>query len=284
MSRDDTTAAELAAPGVVFAACFVAAWAVEQPCALHGPVVVPFLLLLGWALWLLGRRGRPVGLVAAAGPLALWPLLYDGAVRVVMLSRERYVDGWLTQLDATLLLRAPGPPTWPLGGPVEELANLLYASYYVGIPLGFLWLWHRHGPRAGVRYVMAFLIALSACALLWLLLPSGGYHPSGSPTSEPAGPFTALMRAIYGANPHYAAAFPSSHVALSTASAAVLAWYGVRVWIVALWPLGIAWATIYGQYHYAVDTPPAVLIGLVACAIAVANRERLRATQQVTPR
>jgi hypothetical protein len=268
MERVDPTPADLARVGVAFSLAFLAAWALERPHSFD-PSIVPFFLLLGWALWLWARRVRPLPFAAVVAPLALWPLLYDGAVEIVLLAPERFVDGWLTELDARLLARPPGPPTWPLGGPAEEAANLLYASYYVGIPTGMVWLWARRGTAAAARYVAAFLGAFTACGVLWLVLPSGGYHPSGSPTTAPAGPFTALMRTIYDANPHYAAAFPSSHVALSTAAAATLAWYGARPALVAWWPLGIAWATVYGQYHYAVDSPPALAIGLVAWAWAV---------------
>ncbi|MEZ4238330.1 MAG: phosphatase PAP2 family protein [Myxococcota bacterium] len=264
----DPTASDLARAGALFSLVYLGAWALAR-----GPFTLvdlgPFLALLGWSMWLWTRRRAPLGFVAAVVPLLLWPLLYDGAVQIVMLAPERYVDGWLTQIDAAVMLRPLGPPPWPLGGPREELANFLYASFYAGIPLGFLFVWRRHGTTAAGRYVAAFLATFAVCGVIWLLFPSGGYHASGSPTTPAWGPFTALMRDVYRADPHYAAAFPSSHVALATTAASMVAWYGRRpVWVL-WWPLGIAWATIYGQYHYAVDSPPALLIGVAAAAWAV---------------
>jgi len=217
-----------------------------------------------------GERRRVARWVGLGWPIVLWPAMYDGAVRIVTAYPERYVDAWLAAADRVIFLGNP-PDRWPLGGPVEELANLAYASYYLVIPACALWAWRRRGDEALARYGLALVATFGACALLWLVAPAGGYHPTGCPPGEPWGPFTALMRWIYARSPHYAAAFPSSHVALAVAAAALIVRLGGPRW---LWPwaLAVAWSTVQGQYHYGIDTPPAIALGIVGARWAHGTR------------
>jgi membrane-associated phospholipid phosphatase len=237
----------------------------------HGPAALlaaaPFVVVVAFSVAAWRSRGQPITLPQAAWPLLLWPFVYDAAVQIVMLEPGRYVDAALAQADAWLLGRPVGPPTWALGGPAEEIANVLYASYYAVIPLGFVWFWARRSAEDALRYGTAILASLTACATVWLLLPAGGWHATGSPESAGLGPFTAFVRLVYDVNPHYAGAFPSSHVALATTAALLFVAAGASRWWV-VWAFGIAWSTIYGQYHYAVDSPPALVIGALSAAWA----------------
>lgn len=234
--------------------------------------VWPFLcaLLCAAAAMQLGTNSPLARFLAAAWPLVLWPFLYTASVEVVQHYPDRYIDHWLAWADR-LLLYGRSPDTWALGGPQEELANLLYLSYYVVIPGGALWAWWRFGPEQMTRYTLGILAAFTCCALAWLVVPAGGYHPDGSPNGHPYGPFTAVMRAIYDASPHYAAAFPSSHVALAFASSAALSRLGASTWIW-LWAGGVAWSTVQGQYHYVVDSPPAMVLGVGAAWWAMSTQ------------
>lgn len=201
------------------------------------------------------RIGR---LVQAGYPLLFWPLLYQQAVDTVMLDPTRYIDPVLMRFDVGIVPWT----TACLGGPVEELASLFYVSYYLLLPLGFLLAWRRSADDAS-RYTTALLVAFTACALLWLVVPAGGLHAGGSPTGPAYGPFTMVARSIYAANPHFAAAFPSSHVALSVAAAAMLHRSGRGRWVF-LWALGVAIATVVGQYHYSLDAVAGWGVGWLA--------------------
>lgn len=229
-----------------------------------GGAITPFvaLVLIAALMARMGERPRFLALLRAGYPLAFWPLLYTGAVEIVQLFPERYFDEGVAHLDA-ILLGYDGPvPAWQLGGPVEELASLLYLSYYVVVPLGFFWAWFRRGPVAATGYSLAVLVAFTVCGLVWVLLPTGGHYLDGAPDDPPWGPFTAIARSIYAANPHYAAALPSSHVAISVVTAAMVGRLGGSGWLW-FWTAGVAWATIYGQYHYMLDTPTGALAGLI---------------------
>ena len=209
-----------------------------------------------------GTIGR---LIQAGYPLLFWPLLYEQAVRTVMLRPDRYVDPVLMQIDS-LVVRGT---TVLLGGPIEELASLFYVSYYGMLPLGFLLLWRRD-PTQASRYTTSLLVAFTGCALLWLAVPAGGIHPGGCPTGPAFGPFTELAHSVYAANPHFAAAFPSSHVALSVAAAATLRRAGAGRWVW-LWALGVALATVVGQYHFSLDALAGWIVGLFAARRAQAE-------------
>jgi membrane-associated phospholipid phosphatase len=182
-------------------------------------------------------------------------------VQILELQRGRYVDGLLADADAWLGLYQGGQPLWSMGGLTEELANVAYASYYlIPVMVGIVAL--QRGPREATRLTAALTLASLMCGLVWLAFPSGGYHPGGSPQGPAAGPFTALVHALYAQQPHYAAAFPSEHVAHAVALAAVLRRYwGPWVW---LWALGIALSTVVGQYHYAFDGLAGWAVGLAA--------------------
>src|SRR5262249_44789348 len=93
----------------------------------------------------LSRPARPRGRFGqVAWPILWWPMLYPACVEVVQLERGRYFDSVFYRFDASLFgWGAYGPGRALLGGPVEELSNLFYVSYYAGVPLALLLLWRR---------------------------------------------------------------------------------------------------------------------------------------------
>lgn len=248
-----------------------------------GQLLVPLLVLSGAALsaWLAASGLAGSGLLAVAWPVLWWPGLYLASVQAVQVNPDRYIDVHLAAWDGHLFQRGVVlTPGWSLGGPTEELANLLYASFYAVVPGALLWAWSRRGEELALRFGLGLLLSFAACSLAWLVWPAGGYHATGSPLTEGWGPFTGLVRTLYAANPHYAAAFPSSHVAISVGMASMLIRSGqTRLWW--LWAAGVSWSTVYGQYHYAVDAPPAWLVGAVAGALAWSDPERWPAPRRL---
>lgn len=251
------------------ALCAGLALVVGSCAALWGPLPVGELVLVGtlaaapWAVVRFQPTTAPTRLVWACWPLLVWASLYEPVTRVVQLRAFR-IDPLLARVDAWLL----GPPDWPLGGHAAELANLFYASWYAIVPGTAIWLWRRHGEEPALRYALGVLAAFAACVGVWLLLPAGGHHPTGSPTAPGWGPATGFVRSVYAAHPHHAAAFPSSHVALAVVCATTLLQVEGRAWP-ALWAVGVAWSTVYGQYHYSLDGAAGVLVGLTAARVAL---------------
>ena len=232
--------------------------------------ILPLGLVLAAALLAMRTAGERVGPMGALWPVLIRPAIYQGAVGILQLAPERYIDATFARADA-LLLGYPGPPRWALGGPVEELANAFYVSYYLVVPLALLWVWRR-SDAAALRYGLALLLAMTLCGWGWLLAPAGGYHPAGYPTAAEAfGPFTRAAHLLYANNPHFAAAFPSSHVGVAVALVVVLRSLGAsRVWW--FWALGVALSTFYCQYHFVVDAPGGLVAGGAALAVAAPER------------
>lgn len=213
------------------------------------------------ALGFAGTSGR------IAWPLVVWAPAYKASVDVVSRFPTRYVDPALAGFDTWLLGLVGLKPLWPLDGPVEEVLNGFYVSYYLLVPLGLLWTWRR-SEEAAARYGLALVASFAGCAAIWLAFPSGGWHLAGAPGNAGLGPMTAIAHGVYALHPHHAAAFPSSHVALAVSSVAVARSCGGRAWLW-IWPLGIAAATVYGQYHYVPDAFGGWAVGLLGAHVAL---------------
>jgi hypothetical protein len=202
-------------------------------------------------------------LLRVCWPLLAAPAAYLAEVHILELERGRYIDAMLAGVDQWLGLYRGGQPIWSTTGLPEELANALYASYYL-IPFVVLWLAATRGMMEAARATTALVLASLACGCIWLVFPSGGYFLGGSPQDGSSSFFTALVHGLYAQHPHFAAAFPSEHVAHAVALAGVLRRErGAWIW---LWPLGIAVATVLGQYHFAADGFGGWIVGFGAAA------------------
>lgn len=202
--------------------------------------------------------------IRACWPAFAAPLAYLAEVRIVELGRNRYHDAVLAAIDDRLGLRTAlsAPP-----GMLDELANAFYLSYYATLPI-VLFLALRRGPVEAARATAALVFASLTCGVMWLAWPTGGYYPTGSPLGPTYGPISALTQSIYEMSPHFAAAFPSEHVAHVVALSAVLRAGGTGRWVW-VWALGVAWSTVYGEYHFAADGVAGAIVGVAAATLAV---------------
>ena len=260
---DRTTAATDAALLGLFAAFALASLPMLR--AATAPPETLALLLIPAGIGLsrsAASAGHSWGRATRAGwPVAIAPLVYMGEVAVVPHVPFPRVDAALTRMDVWLGLHA-GHPDWAIGTLAEEVSSLAYLSYYA-IPAVAVWVAWRYGSPALARLSLALALTSLACGLVWIALPSGGYHLAGGPSGPAFGPATELTRAIYASHPHYAAAFPSQHVAHTAATVAVLVRLGHRrlwwAWALAIWA-----STVYGEFHFALDGLAGVLVGAAA--------------------
>jgi membrane-associated phospholipid phosphatase len=223
-------------------------------------------LLVSWTRELDQRVDRPwTAIFRACWPVVAAPVAYLAEVRILELERSRYFDAPLAAADRWLGLYRGDVPAWTLGGGTEEAANLLYASYYL-IPVIVVVLATRATVAEAARATTALTLASLGCGLVWLIVPSGGYFLGGSPQGLAAGPFSWLVHRMYASYPHYAAAFPSEHVAHAVALAVVLQQRSRWFWA---WAAGIAIATVVGQYHYGLDPVAGALLGIGAGKLAL---------------
>ncbi|WP_321470051.1 phosphatase PAP2 family protein [uncultured Paludibaculum sp.] len=175
---------------------------------------------------------------------------------------------------------------WGLGRAIESLGpvlpNLLELSYLLvyGIPVYVVAVFYHHRRRE--RLDDAYSILLFGTLTTYALYPLFPSEPPRSvfPTADL--PMMSALRQlnlwIVGGYGIHTSVFPSGHSAAAFSAAfAVIKllpekpWPGRNLLILATL---IAVATVYGRYHYAVDTVAGLSMALLALAVSAAWRRR----------
>lgn len=171
----------------------------------------------------------------------------------------------------------------------SEIFNMGYFSYYLMIAMAFFApLWYK--PRLFSRSVFILMSAFYLYYIIYLFLPVAGpqfyfpavgyrliesghfpqlfdyftYHPQLLPNGEMEGFFRSLVESAQASGERPTAAFPSSHVGMSTVILFLL-WEVRRSLVYLLLPFWVALcgATVYIEAHYFVD-----VIGGLVTAVA----------------
>jgi membrane-associated phospholipid phosphatase len=135
-----------------------------------------------------------------------------------------------------------------------EWMHFAYFSYYLMVPGLALILYLTRSRGEQKEFMLALCATFYFCYLCYILLPIEGALSFGQNDFTQGGPFTHLMKSIYGNFESPGAAFPSSHVAV----ALVILYYTVK-FVPKIAPLfillgvSLVLATVYCRYHYAVD-------------------------------
>jgi membrane-associated phospholipid phosphatase len=249
-------------------------------------VLIATLLRLGplaAALDTASRRApRLARLVASWYPLVLVPPLYaELRVLNVAVWNGHYFDGivlrweqliWGGQPSRDLAAAAPY-----LG--LSEILHAAYLSYYIiiyGPPL----LLYLRDKAAFEQGVFTLMLAFFVHYLFFVYFPVQGpryvFPPPGGPIAQ--GKVYALAQHVLEAGSSRGAAFPSSHVGVSTAQCVVVARHLPRLLpVVALLTLGLALGAVYGGYHYATDAVAGFGLGLATALVAPRLRRKLEA-------
>lgn len=149
--------------------------------------------------------------------------------------------------------------SWALG-----LSYLLFFPTVILAPAALWWKGHKAAAR---QTIFGITLVFLTCYLLFLLFPVAG--PSylwGWPTPGAGSDFpTRMVRQLIDDGDSWGSAFPSSHVAASTA-AVLLALKHWRALGWALLPIaaGILLGVVYFQIHYAMDAVAGLAIALMA--------------------
>lgn len=148
---------------------------------------------------------------------------------------------------------------------ISEIFHFAYFSYYL---MGLFYLWVYIKKRdLFYRYVFQLCFVFYVCYITYNILPViGGRYLEGMmelTQQYQHGPFTHIMAFIYRMSPHLGGAFPSSHVAIAivvTMSAfhycRKTGWYILPVTIL------LTISTVYGHYHYFIDTIFGIFYGI----------------------
>jgi membrane-associated phospholipid phosphatase len=250
--------------------------ALRWPARLPGAWLLPVGLLLVAVCALVlaprARRGRTVGpFLAEFYPLIATVALYEQAGLVNGargISHDALVQAWERALfggqpSLEWIRSCPYPP-------LSAVMHFAYLSYYLilaGAPLG-LWL---SGRRDDARRTLLLLMGtFYVCYALFLLFPVAGPRYVFPPARNAATaiPIAAFTHRLLEGGSAWGTAFPSSHVAVALV-AAICAWRGWRPLGTLLLPLAVllAFATVYGQFHYAADALAGGALAAVVLAL-----------------
>jgi membrane-associated phospholipid phosphatase len=211
------------------------------------------------------RAHRPGSALADWYALFLLPPVYSelGILNATQgISHDLLVQSW----DAALFggqpsfdwIRALPSPT------VSTVLHLAYLSYYfivLGTPLG-LWLsGRRQGARESIIRIMA---AFYVCYVIFLLFPVAGprYLFPLAQNAATAVPVARFTQDLLNGGAAWGTAFPSSHVAV-TLVAALCGWLSWRAFgaVLLVGASLLTAATVYGQFHYAIDAIAGLVVG-----------------------
>jgi membrane-associated phospholipid phosphatase len=254
---------------------------------LHWPVAAPaaFLLPAGhvalFAVVLLAPLARSRGVVGRflgdLYPLFLASLLYT-EVGCLNAAAGRSHDPLIQALEQMLFGAQPSRE-WIRAWPWPWLSALMhtgYLSYYaiVAVPPLALWIAGRRDDAR--RLVLLIATTFYICYAIFLILPVAGprYAFPLARNAATVIPLARLTQSLLNSGAAWGTAFPSSHVAVALVSSIRAAWSSrVLGWIFVPLAVLLTFATVYGQFHYALD---AICGALLALAVLAAERAALR--------
>ncbi len=209
--------------------------------------------------------------VGPAYPMIVMPALY-GALGTLNEDIGRNHDVWAQHLERAVFGSAVSV-TWHQVWPnalLSSVLHLCYVSYYPIVATVVLWHFWKTPRAAFERAVFITVLAAFTCYLAFALWPVDGpryFYGAATGAAAEVAP-ARLVHALLAGGSSRGTAFPSSHICIC--GCAVLAtWASSRRLTVALGipAFGLALATVYGQFHYAVDAVAgAVLAWLVLLA------------------
>jgi membrane-associated phospholipid phosphatase len=223
----------------------------------------------------LRRRGGALGFVGEFYPLLLTVVLYS-AIGTLNARAGVLHDQRVQALEHALFGGQPSMD-WIRTMPSRALSTLMhgaYLSYYGILAAGPAGLWFTGRREASRRVVLVCMAAFYLCYAVFLLCPVAGPRhllplAQNEATAIPLARFTQWM---LNGGAAIGTAFPSSHVAASAALSvrATMEWkpLGVPLLVASLL---LALATVYGQFHYAVDAIAGATVAVVVLLVLQAS-------------
>ncbi len=201
-------------------------------------------------------------------PLAALPIFYGTLCLLNRLVTVNYYDAIVVQWEQAIFGFQPSQELMHRV-PNVVLSEYLHLSYLCYLPLipavpVYLYLTRQYeGFRTLTTSVLTVFVF---CYVAFILFPvQGPFHHFGpiDPSLKP-GIIAYVVDQVVKNNSSLGTAFPSSHVAVVVTIWMVSRPYvGRRSWIVLAVAIGIFGGTVYGGFHYAVDTLAGLFVGLL---------------------
>ena len=197
-------------------------------------------------------------------PLVSFPFLYAELPHLLLSSQlhDDAVQAW----EAFIFGASPAHSAaghWPWL-PLSELLHGAYLSYYAIIYVPPLYLYLRGDREQFERTVTALMAVFAICFVLFIVYPvAGPRYLWPAPAGIPDGPIRRLDLWLLASGSSKGAAFPSSHVAVSTTQT-LMAWQWNRRAgaILGVLTVLLAAGAVYGGFHYAIDTIAGAAVGV----------------------
>ncbi len=175
--------------------------------------------------------------------------------RLLSLEKSLFALEWYRVIPAVF-------PMWAM-----EIVHGIYFSYYITLAVFAIIAWtKRHRLVSEYIFVLSFTMILHQWMLI--LFPASGPVHLRSATMPEGVLFIPAMNWIYSTLDQGGGAFPSLHVA----AAFVMTRYSIRFFpkkqfVLILYFILIAFSTIAGSYHYAIDIVAGVITGWISLQI-----------------
>jgi len=251
---------------VVFAALVTA---LRWPASAGAPSVLLLyaaVALLALAAPALRRRGGVPAFFGEFYPLILTVLLYS-AIGTLNSAAGVLHDLRVQAVEQALFGGQPSVE-WIRAMPSPVFSTLMhgaYLSYFAILAVGPMGLWFSGRREESRRVLLACITAFYVCYAVFLLFPVAGpryLFPLAENGATTIG-IARFVRALLSGGSALGTAFPSSHVAASAVVSVrtYLEWKPLGVPLLAVSML-LALATVYCQFHYAVDALAGAVVGV----------------------
>lgn len=204
-------------------------------------------------------------------PLAVGAFLYVELRWLIPALGRPHADAVVIGWERAVFPTNPSA-TWAPRMPnvvVSEVLHLSYISYYLLVLLPPLVLYLRGRRTEYARTMLALVLVYAACFVTYLVFPVDGPRYLVGAAAAPAGPVRSAVLHLLAAGSSRGTAFPSSHVAASVvASLCALRFQRPFGVVISALTVGLALATVYGGFHYAVDALVGGIVGLAAWGLA----------------
>ena len=205
-------------------------------------------------------------------PVLVFPLLYKEVEFLAAAFGDWRLTEPIRSLEATLF---QGHPSLYLSQqwnwvPLSEYLHFCYFSFMVMLPVvgGY---WYGKGQMLAFRELLFLVgVAFYGSYLFFILFPVDSPFYLANPPEGPIADyfFYNLVHEISSRGGARGGAFPSTHVSASII-VLVVAWKRQRQLAYLLLPivLGVIVATVYGRFHYVLDTIAGLALGVVITSL-----------------
>ena len=233
--------------------------------AAHAVIVFAITRMAAWR----PERGLG-GIVRAAYPALLTPVLYAELAVLNRFVTQRYFDATVQRWDAVIF---GGQPSVELSALLpwvafSEVLHLGYFFYYAIIPIALLGVYRTRGFDALHRAALAVSAAFFVCYLIFVFFPVAGPRYEFARIGGDIGDGT-LYRLVHGileSGSSKGTAFPSSHIAASLAAIIAAGREDPRWFRLLIVPqIALTVGTVYGRFHYGIDALVGIVVALGIC-------------------